>query len=105
MHMFKHSFLYAVVLLLPGLASAQAPRDLQEFLNILTNIIGVVIPIIFALIVLTISWGVVRAWIMGEASSDDIDKGKKLVFVGVIVLAIMVSIWGIVRMFSTSFFG
>ncbi len=90
---------------LPSLSFAQTPGNLAEFLNILMDIIGTIIPIIFALIVLTISWGVVKAWIMGDASSDVVDKGKKLVFVGVIVLAIMVSIWGIVRMLSTSFFG
>lgn len=102
----KHlSVFVALGVFLPHISFAQAPRNFGEFINILTNIIGVIIPIIFALIVLTISWGVVKAWIMGDTSSEDIDKGKKLVFVGVIVLAIMVSIWGIVRMLSTSFFG
>jgi hypothetical protein len=99
------SLLTFATVLAPVITRAQAPGNLREFLNILTDIIGTIVPIIFALIVLTISWGVVKAWIMGEASSDDIDKGKKLVFVGVIVLAIMVSIWGIVRMLRTSFFG
>jgi hypothetical protein len=102
---FLSRFVAGGALLLPYVSAAQAPEDLRDLLDIFIDIIGIIVPIIFALIVLTISWGVAKAWIMGDSSSDDVEKGKKLVFVGVIVLAIMVSIWGIVRMLSTSFFG
>jgi hypothetical protein len=42
---------------------------------------------------------------MGDASEGDIDTGKKIVFVGVIALTIMISIWGIVRMLQNGLFG
>ncbi len=93
-------------LFLPAMTHAvDSPKNLNDLLDIFTEIIGILIPLIFLLIFFTISWGVIKAWIMGDASSDTIDGGKKIVVVGVVVLAIMVSIWGIVRMLQTTFFG
>ncbi len=86
-------------------ASVAAPTNLKSFLGLLTGLINIIIPIIFALTFIAIAWGVIRAWIMGDASSDDIDKGKKVALVGVIALTIMMSIWGILRLLKTSLFG
>jgi hypothetical protein len=86
-------------------ASVTPPNDLKSFLGLLTGLINIIIPIIFALTFIAIAWGVIRAWIMGDASSDDIDKGKKIALSGVIALTIMVSIWGILRLLKVSIFG
>ncbi len=100
-------FLLALVLIPSYIlaASVTAPTDLKSFLGLLTGLINIVIPIIFALTFIAIAWGVIRAWIMGDASSEDIDTGKKVALVGVIALTIMVSIWGILRLLKTSIFG
>jgi len=81
------------------------PSDLKSFLGILNGIINILIPFIFALTFLTISWGVSKAWIMGDASSESIDKGKNIALVGVIALAVMLSIWGILRFLQDGIFG
>ncbi len=86
-------------------ATISPPTDLKSFLGILSGIIDILIPFIFALTFITISWGVIRAWIMGESSTDDIDKGKKVAFVGVIALVLMVSIWGILKLLQGGIFG
>lgn len=103
----KKTFLTLFSFLTPivSIHAAAAPTDLKSFLGLLTGLINLIIPIIFALTIIAISWGVIKAWIMGDASPDDIDQGKKIVFVGVIALTIMFSIWGILRLLQASIFG
>ena len=81
------------------------PTDLRSFLGILTGLINILIPLIFGLTFLMIAWGVIKAWVMGDASEEDVDTGKKIAFVGVIALVLMVSIWGIVRLLQNGLFG
>ena len=100
----RYILLSLALILTPLLSHAETPETLTEFLKIFKDIFSILIPIIFALTFITISWGVARAWIMGEASEEDVEKGKRLVFIGVIVLALMATVWGIVKMLSTTFF-
>ena len=81
------------------------PTDFRSFLGILNGIINILIPIIFALTFLTIAWGVIKAWIIGDASSENVEKGKQIVFVGVIALVVMSAIWGILRLLQQGIFG
>lgn len=86
-------------------ATIQEPTDLKSFLGVFNGIFTLLIPLIFALTFLTIAWGVVKAWIMGDASSEDVENGKKIAIVGVIALAVMSAIWGILRFLRLSLFG
>jgi multisubunit Na+/H+ antiporter MnhB subunit len=81
-----------------------APKDFKGFLNLLNGIIALLVPIIFALVFLTISWGIIKAWIIDEPGSDSVESGKRVVTVGVIALAIMFSLWGIVKLIQASLF-
>lgn len=93
------------LILFPMSAAAAAPNNLQELLNIFTNLIGIVVGILFTLIFFTIVWGVIRTWIMGDPSGDAVQDGKHIVTVGIIALVITLSIWGITRIVATTFFG
>jgi hypothetical protein len=86
-------------------APVAPPTDLKSFLGILNGIINLLIPIIFALTFLTISWGVIKAWIMGDASAEQVEHGKNLAIIGVIVLAVMSAIWGILQFLQSGIFG
>jgi len=107
----KKQIVYIVLITLAftplAVVFAQQPpvTTLGGFLDRLTGIIGILIPLIFAITFLTITWGAIKAWIMGDATENDIDAGKKIVFVGVIALTIMASIWGIVRLLRNGLFG
>ncbi len=97
-----------IILALPYISEAYTvttPTDFKSFLNLFNNIIAILIPFIFALTFLTIMWGTLRAWVMGEGSSEDIEKGKKIAFVGIIALVVMSSIWGILSLLKVSIFG
>lgn len=98
--------LLMVVTFVPQYALAvTAPRNFKEFTLLLTDLISLIVPLIFALTFITIMWGVIKAWVMGEGDADQIDQGKRIVAVGVIVLAVMVSIWGIISLLQASLFG
>lgn len=102
-------FFLIVLLLLPytmvSAVTVTAPTDLKSLLANFTGIINLLIPFIFALTFLTISWGVIKAWIMGDATEDDVEKGKKVAFIGVIVLVVMSGIWGILALLQEGIFG
>ena len=103
-----HFVFLCILILFPLGAFAvtiQEPTDLGSFLGIFNGIFSLLIPLIFALTFLTIAWGVIKAWIMGDATSEDVEKGKKIAIVGVIALIIMLSIWGILRFLRLSIFG
>lgn len=97
----------AIALLTPVMTvfAVGAPSDLRGLLGIFSGLINILIPIIFALTAIAISWGVIRAWVMGDSSVEDIERGKHIALVGVIVLTIMISIWGILNLLQRSFFG
>ena len=100
--------LLSLVTLLPlsvFASNVTPPTDFRSFLGILNGIINILIPIIFALTFLTIAWGVIKAWIIGDASSENVEKGKQMVFVGVIALVVMSAIWGILRLLQQGIFG
>lgn len=84
--------------------AADAPTDFKSLVGLLNGIIATLIPVVFALTFFTISWGVIKAWILNGGNEESIAQGKILVAVGVIVLAIMVSIWGILRFLIAGLF-
>jgi tryptophan-rich sensory protein len=86
-------------------SAANAPTDFKSLMGNMTGIINIIIPLIFGLTFISIAWGAMKAWIMGEATQEDIERGKKVVLVGVIVLVIMTAIWGILRILQAGLFG
>ena len=60
---------------------------------------------IFALTFIVFIWGIMKAWILNAGDESEIEKGKKLALWGVIVLAVMSGIWGILALLQNSFFG
>ncbi len=86
-------------------AAPATPTDLKSLLGNFTGIINILIPLLFALTFLTVMWGIIKAWIMGDATSEDVEKGKRIAFIGIIVLAVMSAIWGILTLLKEGLFG
>lgn len=57
---------------------------------------SILVPLLFALALMFFLYGVFK-FIKGAASEEERKEGKKIIFVGLIALAVMVSIWGLVR--------
>jgi hypothetical protein len=84
--------------------AADAPKNLNELINLFIGLIGKVIALIFVLMVVTFVWGIIRGWIIGGASEEGVGQGKQVLVVSLIVFAIVLSLWGIVGLLQSSFF-
>lgn len=91
------AFLVAFV---PAIASAQAIVDVNSLTYKLTNIGNVVIEVLIAFAVIFIIYNVVR-FIM--ASGDDRAGFRSSFLWGIVGLAVILSIWGLVRILTNTF--
>ena len=80
-------------------------NDFNSLVNYLIEIINLIIPIIFGLIVLVIVWRLIEAWVIGGGDTTKVEVGKQTAITGVIVLVILSAIWGILNLLRSSLFG
>ena len=74
-----------------------------DLLNYATCVITKsVIPLIFALAVVSFVWGVVQ-YVINAEDGEKKAKGRDFMIYGIIALAVMVSVWGLVRIIGTTF--
>jgi len=85
----------------PAVLRAQALKD--EIL-IVANIFDSAISLIMVVALLAFIWGAIR--FIGTAGDDKSRAaGRQLMVWGTVALFLMVSVWGIVRIIKTTFFG
>lgn len=86
---------------LPMFAFAQTVQ-LGYFTNLLsqaqTIITNILLPLIFAAALLVFLWGVFNFFVWGGGNEDKREEGKKFMLYGLIGLAVMVAVWGIVNL-------
>lgn len=78
--------------------------NFNDLVNALIEIILLLVPLIFAITLIVIVWGVVKAWFINAGDTTKVEEGKQLVLVGVIALVFMSGIWGILRLLHNSLF-
>ncbi|MEK9185902.1 MAG: hypothetical protein AAB863_03950 [Patescibacteria group bacterium] len=86
-------------LLLPVVSSAAPLDKTKEIFRALGNIIGLLIPIVFALALLLFFWGIAKYIFK---SGEEKDNGKNIMVWGVVALFVMSSIWGLVKFINIS---
>jgi len=87
---------------LPLVARAQSFNGsvLGEYLASIVGFINdYLIPFIWAIAFVAFIWGVFQYFIAGGANEEQRDKGKQLIFWGVIGFVVMICLWGIVNLF------
>lgn len=87
----------------PVLASAQTINNLTDVAAKATNIGNLVIGIAIALAVLWIIISVVRYLVMGGGDPEKRKEGGYRILFGVVGLAVIMSIWGLVYIVKSSF--
>ncbi|KKS57873.1 MAG: hypothetical protein UV23_C0021G0006 [Candidatus Nomurabacteria bacterium GW2011_GWF1_42_40] len=76
----------------------------QDLLCYVTRIINdAVIPLIFALAVVMFVWGAVKFFIINADEEAKRAQGRQFMIWGIIALAVMVSIWGLVSILGNTF--
>ena len=84
------------VFLMPAVAFAQySVTNSSSLFSSVKSILNAVIPIIIALAVVYILWGIVQSFIQG--GEEERKAGHMKILYGIIALFIMVSIWGLVN--------
>lgn len=77
---------------------------LQNYLTYITCIINSsVIPLIFALAVIMFVWGTINFFILNAGEEEKRTQGKQFMIWGIIALAVMISVWGLVAILGTTF--
>ena len=86
------------VFLLPAVAFAQSLQNTTNATSLFANvrsILNAVVPIIIALGVVYILWGIIQSYTRGDEEKRK--EGHMKVLYGIIALFVMVSIWGLVN--------
>ena len=93
------------VWVLPAVALAATPRTFRELVIQIIAIINYIIPTIIVLGLVIYFWGIVRnILIFGQSGKEAAAEARKRFFGwGLLILFVMVSIWGILRLLVNTF--
>lgn len=83
----------------PVLAFAQTAQNLRGIIGLAGDLLNMLIPVLIALTLVAFFYGLFKyVWGGGE----DAAQGKNIMIAGLLALFIMVSIWGIIRLFQNT---
>jgi hypothetical protein len=92
---------------LAGTGSTSSITSNPKFQDVLTYITGIinnsVIPLIFAIATVMFVWGVVQFFIINANEEAKRAQGKQFMIWGIVALAVMLSVWGLVGILGTTF--
>jgi len=90
-----------VVGLSPRVVLAGAPQNFTQLVGLFLNLILLIIPLIAALCMLAFFWGLAK-FILDAGDERARTEGKRFMLWGLIALFVMVSLWGIVSIFTNT---
>ena len=68
----------------------------------LIGFISMLIPVLFALTILFLSWSLIKAWVINGGDQGSVEEGKQVAIAGVVALVVMVGVWGIIAIIQSS---
>ena len=81
-----------------------ATNTIGALFNLVTcNISKFVIPLIFALALAAFIWGVMQFFILNPDEEAKREEGKQFILWGIVALAVMLSVWGLVKILGNTF--
>ncbi len=81
------------------------PNTLADLVNHIIGLINLMIPVLIAVAFLVIVWKLVDSWIINAGDEKKHAEGRVTLTVGIIVLAIISSLWGILAILRAGLFG
>ena len=93
--------IYAILAFGPVLAFAQDFSGLSNLVTQLGGIVAKVIPIMFALAIIYFFWGLIQ-FIRAAGDPKKAQEGRTIMIYGVIAIAVMISIYGLVYWLQTT---
>ena len=83
----------------------ETPTTYSGLVALIIDFINLLIPALFSLLFLYLLWKIIDSWIVHADDETKRQEGKRYAILAVIAFVVMVSVWGIVRLFSESLFG
>ena len=71
--------------------------------TVLYLINDVAVPVLFAVAFIVFLYGVAKAYIFSKGEPAEVAKGHKLILWGIVAFVVMISIWGLVNVVSSTF--
>lgn len=102
MNFFSKYILISSAFFIPTISFGASPNTFAELVGVFINLINKIIPVVIALALLTFFYGILK-FILSLSSNDKSDA-KKAMFLGVVALFVMVSVWGLVNVVTQTFF-
>ncbi|MEK7144349.1 MAG: hypothetical protein AAB794_00585 [Patescibacteria group bacterium] len=85
------------------LVSLAAVTDVKSAGQLIVNTINnVLVPVLFAVAFIVFLWGAFDVFILGSNNEEVKEKGKNLMLWGLIGFFVMVSIWGLVNILTST---
>lgn len=81
-----------------------APATLKELFLLIAGLVNVVIPILVGLALLIFFWGVAKLVLYAD-NEQKRREGINTIIWGLVALFVIISVWGIVFLFTQTFFG
>ena len=97
----KKVLIVGAAFLLPLIAGAQLTNLETNIVTPIGRIIGLLIPIVFALALLYFFWGLAQ-YILNSGNEDAQKEGKSKMIWGIVALFVMSAVWGLVRFLGTA---
>lgn len=77
----------------------------SSVIDTVVTLVGGLLALVVAVIVVVFIWRIVTAWFIGGGDQKEIERGRRSVVVGIFVLVMIFSLWAIVSIVRTTFFG
>lgn len=78
--------------------------DFASLVNYFIELISLLFPIIFGLILIILVWRLIDAWVINANNDEKIKEGKRTALIGVVVLIVLSGVWGILELLQSSLF-
>jgi mannose/fructose/N-acetylgalactosamine-specific phosphotransferase system component IID len=93
--------MFSFLILFPMISNAQPSSDAGGFLATIQSLLNSVVPVLISLGIVYLVWGIVQ-YMIGD-SEEAKTKGKERVIFGIVGLAIIISVWGLVSIVTRTF--
>ena len=77
-------------------------KNITDFFNTTTELLGLIIPLLITLATVFFLWGVIK-YIAAAGDEKAVEEGKKMIIYGILGLFLIFSMWGIVRVAAITF--
>jgi len=104
MKKFTSFLLLTAFMVMPAIAFAAAPTNLQDLIGRAQGLVKLLVPLVMSLAVLAFVWGLFN-FIFHGGDTKKRTEGYSFMFYGILALFVMVSMWGLVNLLYNTIFG